>query len=137
VRISKLFLMMLASLALATMSFAQSSAGLGRFNGSDPVTNAAAPSATTTFTTLVSFDGTDGESPMAALIQGTDGNFYGTTLSGGGYGTVYKITPGGTLTVLNTLCQNTCGIDGYNLFAPSTRAIPAKHWRLRKKGEDQ
>jgi uncharacterized repeat protein (TIGR03803 family) len=38
------------------------------------------------------------------MVQGTDGNFYGTTESGGGdtVGTVFKITPGGTLTTLHS-----------------------------------
>ncbi|HEY1800333.1 MAG TPA: choice-of-anchor tandem repeat GloVer-containing protein, partial [Terriglobales bacterium] len=44
----------------------------------------------------------DGAAPVAALVQSTDGNFYGTT-SGGlfGKGTVFKITPGGSLTTLH------------------------------------
>src|ERR1019366_8681017 len=60
-----------------------------------------------TLTTLHSFDGTDGAYPSAGLVQATDGNFYGTTEGGGasgncsgGCGTVFKITPGGTLTTL-------------------------------------
>ena len=61
-----------------------------------------------TLRTLHSFDGTDGISPYAGLVQGTDGNFYGTTISGGvgtdPQGTVFKITPGGTLTTLYTFC---------------------------------
>src|ERR1035437_8373079 len=57
-------------------------------------------------TTLHSFDVTDGSYPFG-LIQATDGNFYGTTDHGGAYsncnlgcGTVFKITPAGTLTTL-------------------------------------
>jgi uncharacterized repeat protein (TIGR03803 family) len=57
-----------------------------------------------TFTTLFTFDGTDGGEPKATLVQGTDGNYYGTTFYGGGVcsycGTVFKITPSGTLTTL-------------------------------------
>lgn len=56
-------------------------------------------------TTLHSFDGTDGAYLTAGLVQASDGNFYGTTSSGGAnqyYGTVFKITPSGTLTVLHS-----------------------------------
>lgn len=57
-------------------------------------------------TTLVSFTGNGatnkGSSPVAGLVKGVDGNFYGTTLSGGatGFGTIFKMTPGGVLTTL-------------------------------------
>ena len=46
--------------------------------------------------------GNDGAIPAAGLIQGTDGNFYGTAEVAGssGYGNVYKITTGGVLTQL-------------------------------------
>src|SRR5271168_3428934 len=48
-------------------------------------------------TPLHSFD-TDGQYPYAGLVQGTSGDFYGTTQQGGAQeeGTVFKITPGGT-----------------------------------------
>ena len=56
---------------------------------------------------LYSFNGSDGSLPFAGLVQGSDGNFYGTTVQGGvialcagGCGTVFKITPGGSLTTL-------------------------------------
>lgn len=46
----------------------------------------------------------DGVSPQAALIQASDGNFYGTTASGGANdkGTVFQVTPAGVETVLNS-----------------------------------
>jgi uncharacterized repeat protein (TIGR03803 family) len=49
----------------------------------------------------------DGAAPSAALIQASDGDFYGTTTQGGadGLGTVFKITPGGTLTTLHSFCS--------------------------------
>lgn len=48
----------------------------------------------------------DGAQPNFALVEGSDGNFYGTTSSGGndgvndGYGTIFKITPTGILTTI-------------------------------------
>jgi hypothetical protein len=36
-----------------------------------------------TFTSLYSFDSTHGSYPSAGLVEGTDGNFYGTTIAGG------------------------------------------------------
>src|SRR6478672_11570493 len=50
------------------------------------------------FSTLHSFE--DAQPSPAALVQGTDGNFYGTTQYGGtnDTGTVFKMTPDGTLT---------------------------------------
>lgn len=62
---------------------------------------------TGTFTTLVQFTGTVapalGSSPKGALVQLSDGNFYGTTVSGGtagGNGTFFQMTPAGVLTTL-------------------------------------
>ncbi len=54
-------------------------------------------------TTLYSFGLADGHSPQGALVQGADGNFYGTTNTGGpdNAGTVFRITPSGTLTTLH------------------------------------
>jgi uncharacterized repeat protein (TIGR03803 family) len=63
---------------------------------------------------------TDGANPSAGLVQATDGNFYGTTGSGGagGLGTVFRITPGGNLTLLHSFA----GSDGAN---PSAGLIQA------------
>ena len=50
----------------------------------------------------------DGSFPGAALAEGGDGNFYGTTQVGGtlGRGTIFKITPSGTETVLYNFGTN-------------------------------
>jgi uncharacterized repeat protein (TIGR03803 family) len=58
------------------------------------------------FTSLYSFTGTtsDGANPYAGLVQGSDGNFYGTTSAGFENGfdfsTVFKISTNGVLTRL-------------------------------------
>lgn len=75
-----------------------------------------------TLTTLYSFCGQpfcqDGAQPAAALTEATDGNFYGTTFTGGisGAGTVYRVTPSGSLTTLWSFCSSTC-TDGASPYA--------------------
>lgn len=54
-------------------------------------------------TNLYSFQwGSDGGSPFAPLVQGSDGALYGTTMYGGGYwyGVIYRITTNGQFTAL-------------------------------------
>jgi uncharacterized repeat protein (TIGR03803 family) len=73
-------------------------------------------------TPLWQFNGFNGLNPEAGLVQGSDGNFYGTTYVGGanyydpgvnnGYGTVFKITPQGTLTTLYNFCDQPGCADG-------------------------
>jgi len=82
-----------------------------------PLVTCAIPSPAQTFNTLLSFNGSDGEFPTRApLVQGLDGNLYGTTYGGGanGNGTVFKITPAGTLTTLYSFCSQTSCTDGAN-----------------------
>ena len=72
------------------------------------------------FTLLYEFAATaagvnaDGAGPGAALIQGADGNFYGTATTGGpnAQGTVFQLTPSGTLTTVHAFAP-TAG-DGTN-----------------------
>jgi uncharacterized repeat protein (TIGR03803 family) len=61
----------------------------------------------------------DGSNPVATLIEGNDGEFYGTTSTGGdtqacegGCGTVFKITSGGKLTTLHRFCSQTNCYEG-------------------------
>jgi uncharacterized repeat protein (TIGR03803 family) len=71
-------------------------------------------------TSIYTFHGKDGQGPIAGLVQGSDGNFYGTTSGGGthGFGTVFKITPEGALTLLHSFG----GADG---AAPDARLLQA------------
>jgi uncharacterized repeat protein (TIGR03803 family) len=68
-----------------------------------------------TVTTLYSFCSqakcADGKYAYGGLTLGTDGNFYGTTYNGGAhdYGTVFKVTPAGGLTVLYSFRNGTDG----------------------------
>jgi uncharacterized repeat protein (TIGR03803 family) len=77
-----------------------------------------------TFTILHSFDNTDGEYPIAGLVQATDGDLWGTTSLGGadGNGTVFKITSGGKLTTLYNFCSQSGCTDGYLPGAPLVQA---------------
>src|SRR5580765_3330370 len=70
-------------------------------------------------TTLYSFNGvSDGAAPNAALVAGSDGNFYGTTMRGGAYnyGTAFKLTPNGVLTSLYSFWRGDTdmGNDGFS-----------------------
>ncbi len=58
------------------------------------------------------------------MVQATDGNFYGVTTYGeastfcdGGCGTIFSITPGGTLTTLYSFCPATGCADGEQSIA--------------------
>jgi uncharacterized repeat protein (TIGR03803 family) len=73
-------------------------------------------SASGTESVLYSFTGgTDGGRPYAGVVQDKLGNFYGTTLQGGafGLGTVYKLTPSGTETVLHSFAGGSDGATPY------------------------
>jgi uncharacterized repeat protein (TIGR03803 family) len=67
-----------------------------------------------TLTVLHTFAGgvADGTAPFNSLIQGLDGNFYGMTRGGGtsDHGTIFKMTPGGTITVLYSFTDNANGV---------------------------
>lgn len=68
-----------------------------------------------TFNTLVTFQGANGTSPFfESLVQGADGDLYGTTEAGGttGYGTVFELTSAGKLTTLYNFCSQSNCTDG-------------------------
>jgi uncharacterized repeat protein (TIGR03803 family) len=72
------------------------------------------------YTSLYSFgiSSSDGFYPQAGLLQGSDGNLYGTTEYGGtstncsgGCGTVFRITPGGTYTTVYSFAGSPDGAN--------------------------
>src|SRR5947208_2454597 len=59
----------------------------------------------------------DGQAPLG-ILQGSDGNFYGTTTT-----TIFKVTPSGTFNVLFTfVCGKTCS-DGWGPAVPPIEGI--------------
>ena len=93
----------------------------------------ALPAQVVTLTTLHRFCSQsgcpDGVAPTAGPVQATNGDLYGTTLSGGANhaGTVFKITPGGRLTTLYSFCSQTNCTDG---FGPQAGLVQAANGDL-------
>ncbi len=81
-------------------------------------------SLTTLYSFCIQASCADGSNPYARLVQGTDGNFYGTTQNGGAHvkGTVFKITPSGSLTTLYSFCGQGACADGANPHAGLVQA---------------
>jgi uncharacterized repeat protein (TIGR03803 family) len=98
-----------------------------------------------TLTTLVNFDGRNGIDPRGPLTQSTDGSLYGVTVAGGSSGinssgTVFRLTPGGTLTTLHIFERGqdvpraalVQGADGTGLSGyPVRRPCAPKHFRMK------
>ena len=84
-------------------------------------------------TTIFYFGGQDGDGdPYSGVIQGTDGNFYGTTEWGGteGVGSVFKVTPGGMYTMLHSFN----GTDGAWVTAGLVQASDGNFYGATKEG---
>ena len=67
----------------------------------------------------------EGANPTAALVQGTNGNFYGSAPAGGtnGSGAIFEITPTGTLTKLHIFTNGPDGANPGALFQSSNGFI--------------
>ncbi len=66
----------------------------------------------------MAFNGDNGANPQSALVQASDGNFYGTTSFGGssGNGTVFMMTPAGVLTTLVSFNGDNGGVPEAGLL---------------------
>lgn len=79
----------------------------------------------------------DGSAPRAGLVLGTDGKFYGTSFSGGtciysnpGCGTIFKITPQGSLTTLHSFCQSKTCPDGLHSMSALVQGTDGSFYGL-------
>jgi uncharacterized repeat protein (TIGR03803 family) len=78
---------------------------------------------------IFSFTGGNGSSPMGDLVQGSDGNIYGTTQEGGsgGWGTVFRLVASGTNWNMQTLATFPDDSSG---IGPSGGAIQATNGKF-------
>jgi len=78
--------------------------------------------------TLYSFPGPEGN-PTAPLVEGTDGNFYGTATE-----SIFKITAAGAITTLYTFCALPGCADGANLDAGLIQATDGNFYGTTSAG---
>lgn len=111
--------------------------GGGGAHGSGTVFKMTAAGSLTTLYSFCSVSAcADGQDPVAALVQGTNGNFYGVTALGGinSEGTVFQITPEGKLTTVYTFCSLTNCADGSSPEASLVQAIDGNFYGTTYRG---
>jgi uncharacterized repeat protein (TIGR03803 family) len=88
------------------------------------------------FATLLNFDNTDGGKPAAPLLQGTDGNLYGTTFGGGtnGAGTFFRISTSGKLRTLYNFCSQANCADGNGPDGPLVLGVDGNFYGITEFG---
>ncbi len=107
--------------------------GVGGVSGVFKIVTNGTPGGTTV-TSIYSFQNSpDGAAPDDKLLEGSDGNFYGTTELGGlGSGTVFKITPGGVETVVYSFGANSG--DGASPYAELIQGSDGNFYGTTKAG---
>jgi uncharacterized repeat protein (TIGR03803 family) len=94
---------------------------------------ASIPAAAQTVTTIASFDRTNGANPYyVTLVQGRDGNLWGTTQYGGSnsYGTVFKVSLTGALQTVYSFASAT----GTYPLAGLTRGVDGNFYGVAEEG---
>ena len=86
--------------------------------------------------TIYNFDGTTARYPWGPVIQGSDGNFYGTTYAGGTYGggVVYKLTAQGAMTVLHNFGDPNYPNDGATPYTGLVQATDGNYYGVTDEG---
>jgi uncharacterized repeat protein (TIGR03803 family) len=85
-----------------------------------------------TFTLLHTFSTAEGQNVYGGLVQGSDGNLYGTSAAGGanGFGTIFKMTTSGAVTVLHSFN----GADGNGSYWPLIQASDGNYYGVAYSG---
>jgi len=120
----------------ANGNFYGTTGGGGAYGGGTVFKMTAAGSLTTLYSFCSAPACADGQDPVAALVQGTNGNFYGVTALGGinSEGTVFEITPEGKLTTLYAFCSLTNCADGSEPQASLMQAIDGNFYGTTYRG---
>ena len=111
----------------------------GKYYGTAPTSAAGAGISTAysvtssgTFTLLHTFTTAEGQDVYGGLVQGSDGNLYGVSATGGanGFGTIFKMTTAGAVTVLHSFT----GTDGAASYWPLIQASDGNYYGVTYAG---
>jgi uncharacterized repeat protein (TIGR03803 family) len=111
----------------------------GKYYGTAPnsaagngISTAYSVTSTGTFTLLHTFTSAEGQYVYGGLVQGSDGNLYGVSATGGanGFGTIFKMTTAGAITVLHSFT----GTDGNGSYWPLIQATDGNYYGVTYSG---
>jgi len=100
------------------------------------IANATCCEAQSTYTSIHTFVGPEGACPASSLTLGQDGNFYGSTGTGGtaSKGTIFKMRSNGTISVLHNFGDGSVANDGTGPWGTLTQASDGSFYGTTQHG---